>query len=544
MENFATFVIIILGVITPIFLITFRLIFKKSLVFRIVAVIIFLIDVISILSFLNGAGTDTKDMIWMGPLGSSLIVVGFFIIIRSVKKLSVLTAKIEVVAAGDFNVEIDNSIIKRNDEIGSVAKALRLMLKDYKKNISIMTKVSQGEIESAKKIIKENKIKNDFDKSINEMVNDYLKNMNIVTKVSQGDIVSAKEIISNNKLRTDFDKSINEMVNDISNSIEIAKNTANGKLHEISTLVNKDHKLNFALYKMQEKLNNIVNQIRISSFQITDAGEQLSSISEQLAQRANEQAATTEEIASSMEEIFSTIAENTKNAQITNEIVNEAAENIKSGNKVFEKTVKQVFKITEKTNIISEIAEKTDVLAINAAIEATKSRKNGKGFGVVAKEIRKLAESSKVASKEISKITKRSMKIAVNAGKELKHTVPKIVESSELVRSISNSSKEQETSLQFVNNSIQQLTSITNGNSAAAEEMSSSAEELSAQAVQLNNLISFFKTKPNINKQNNFLNKVRTEQKEEKFESKGFILKFDNENEEKDSIKDIEYENY
>ena len=112
---------------------------------------------------------------------------------------------------------------------------------------------------------------------------------------------------------------------------------------------------------------------------------------------------------------------------------------------------------------------------------------------MVAKEVRQLADKSKIASEEISELSESGQEISKKAGEKLERIIPEIMESVELVRNIVLASKEQQIGVGAINNSIQQLTEITNENSASAEEMSASAEELSAQAEQLKSLISVFK---------------------------------------------------
>ena len=233
--------------------------------------------------------------------------------------------------------------------------------------------------------------------------------------------------------------------------------------------------------------------IKDSSEQIFKASEQLSSSSQQISQNANEQAATTEEVASSMEEILAMIDSNSQNAELTGKSSAKSASKMRQSSDIFMQTINLVSKISKKILVISEIADKTDILSINAAIEAARAGEAGKGFSVVAHEIRKLADKTKTASDEITELAQTGQKISRIAGKKLTKTIPKIIKSAELVSNIVLASKEQQSGVEDINISIQQLTEITNENSSSAEEMSASAEELSAQAEQLNELISSFK---------------------------------------------------
>jgi methyl-accepting chemotaxis protein len=195
-----------------------------------------------------------------------------------------------------------------------------------------------------------------------------------------------------------------------------------------------------------------------------------------------------------MEEMVSNINQNSDNAIQTEKIALRASKDIDDSNAAVTITVDAMKKIADKISVIGEIAEKTDLLAINAAIEAARAGEQGKAFAVVAAEVRKLAESSQAAAKEIDELSKSSVRIADESGKLLQKIVPDIQKTATLVQEITASSLEQNSGASQINNAILQLNSVTQNNSAAAEEMSSSAEELASQAEQLSETISFFKT--------------------------------------------------
>ena len=247
-----------------------------------------------------------------------------------------------------------------------------------------------------------------------------------------------------------------------------------------------------SINEVNTNLKNIIHNINNTATAVSNASNQLNSASQDISSRANEQATTTEKVATSMEEILAMINSNSKNAEITEQSSKKSADDMKQSNEIFKKSINSVSEISEKISIISEIADKTDILSINAAIEAARAGEEGKGFSVVANEIRKLADKTKIASEEITKLSENGQDISKIAGKKLETAIPEIIKSAELVNNIVSAGKEQQISVENINLSIQQLTEISNENSASAEEMSASAEELSAQAEQLKELISVF----------------------------------------------------
>ncbi len=267
-------------------------------------------------------------------------------------------------------------------------------------------------------------------------------------------------------------------------------------------------KLYNSINKISQNLREIITNISKISASVFETSKELSYTSGNISERANQQAATTEEVASSMEEMTAIINSNTEIARDTGKITANSANKLEQSNKDFQETVKFVQNISKKTSIISDIAFQTNILALNASIQAAKAGKYGKGFAVVAQEVGDLAEKSKIASEEITELSEQGQKKSQKSAIEQTEIIPEILRSSELVNNIASASQEQQIGIETINNSIQELTEITNENSASAEQMSASASELSAKSEQLKNLISVFKI--DNSHQNKYISKENT----------------------------------
>ncbi len=240
-------------------------------------------------------------------------------------------------------------------------------------------------------------------------------------------------------LLIDLDKIVKTNVYIVDNAKKIAKGDLTVTLEKRS---DNDELLN-ALTEMVGKLNRIVQEILESARNVSTASTQFSSTTIQLAQGATEQAASAEEVSSSIEEMYATIQQNTENAVQTESIAFKASQGISDVASAAKQSLDATRQIADKIKVINAIAEKTDILAINAAIEAARAGEHGKGFAVVAAEVRKLAETSQRAAIEINELSASSLKMTEEAGGLMMQIIPEVQKTATLTQEIAAASREQ-----------------------------------------------------------------------------------------------------
>jgi methyl-accepting chemotaxis protein len=248
-----------------------------------------------------------------------------------------------------------------------------------------------------------------------------------------------------------------------------------------------------AMKTMSEKLVSIIVSIRSSAEGLVQSSEQIGSTSQNLSQAATQQAATVEETSASVEQISAAVAQNSDNARATDGIASSSAKTAAQGGEAVRETVLAMRQIAEKISLVDEIAYQTNLLALNAAIEAGRAGEHGRGFAVVAAEVRKLAQRSQEAAKDIGTVAGQSVALAERAGSLLDEMLPGIRKTADLVQEISAASSEQSTGLNQINAAVSQIAQTTQVNASAAEELNATAEEMSNQAIQLQEMMEFFR---------------------------------------------------
>lgn len=252
-------------------------------------------------------------------------------------------------------------------------------------------------------------------------------------------------------------------------------------------------RLTEATNKTVAKLAAIINEVRSSAEALSSASEEISATAQSMSQATSEQAASVEESSASIEQMSSSINQNAENSKVTDGMATQATTQAIDGGQAVKGTVAAMKSIAGKISIIDDIAYQTNLLALNAAIEAARAGEHGKGFAVVAAEVRKLAERSQVAAQEIGELASGSVEMAERAGKLLDEIVPSIKKTSDLVQEIAAASDEQSVGVGQINTAMSQLNQITQQNASASEELAATSEEMSGQAIQLQDLMGFFK---------------------------------------------------
>ena len=329
-----------------------------------------------------------------------------------------------------------------------------------------------------------------------------------------GDIILSKEDMAAleklSQIRDETGQCIGATLSLIEHITNIAK-----KLETVSTgdltvnveLLSQKDVMGKSLQRLVDNLNNMFGEINDSTNQVSAGSREIAHGAQLLAQGSTEQSASIEELLSSITEIAERTKANAATADKTSKLSVTIKENAEKGSRQMDDMIKAVSDINEASKSISkiiktidDIAFQTNILALNATVEAARAGQHGKGFAVVAEEVRNLASKSAGAAKDTGNIIQNSMekaefgaRIAGETAASLSDIVVGINESSGLIAEIASASEQQSLGISQINTGIDQVAQVVHQISATAEESAAASEEMSGNSDVLLQHITQFK---------------------------------------------------
>lgn len=306
---------------------------------------------------------------------------------------------------------------------------------------------------------------------------------------------------------TSLVEGLRTIINDISYLLtELANQNLNIHTKHEEAYVGSFQNILLSMRHMKEQLNDIMCQVNHSAEEVSSASVQLSTSAQNLSQGTIEQSGSVQELASRISEISEQAKSTASSAVALRSQTHQTGEEISQCNQQMEKLMDAINKIQTASDeigkilkTIEDIAFQTNILALNASVEAARAGNAGKGFAVVAQEVRDLAGRSAEAAQSTSTLIGHSTE-AVHIGTEIADHTAKIL--SEVVNSIQSVvasidniaavSNEQSDAVWQVSEGINQIAIVVQSNSTTAQESASASEHLSTEAVGLKQLVDQF----------------------------------------------------
>lgn len=387
-------------------------------------------------------------------------------------------------AEGDVSVVIE---ARSNDEIGRLMQSMGRMVGYLRDMAGTAGAIARGNVAAT---VTPRSARDAFGMAFAEMVDSLRQMVSISERVAQGDLDVRVEPRGADDA---IGRALGSMTGYLREMAEVATSISEGNVSVNVAPRSDADNFGRAFVSMTERLTEVTTALRSGAEAISAAAAQVAGSAQLLSGGTRDESAAIQTTIAHLERMNTLIARTAENGQEMKRITDYGAQSITQSGEAMRETVAMMRDILERITIMDEIANETNVLSLNALIEAARAGDHGRGFSVVATEVRELASRSQAAAEGIRTLARKSQNITRNSETLVAGLLQSTRQTTEIVQQVSAASTDQATGIAEVNEAMKQVDGVTGRNALAAEDLAATAQEMAAQADALHNLVQFFR---------------------------------------------------
>jgi len=287
----------------------------------------------------------------------------------------------------------------------------------------------------------------------------------------------------------------------VEDSATTAERVASGDLESGAALRSggtaETERLQQALANMESRLRTILSDLQSAAEGLSQGAQQVSTSAQSLSLGTARQAASMEQSTASIQQMAASSSQNAELSRMTESLASQNASGARNGSERVRDTVVAMRKVIERASVIEDLAYQTNLLSLNAAIEAARAGDQGRGFAVVAAEVRSLSAKSTAASKEIRTVAATSIEVAERAAALIMDLVPTSEKTASAASEVASASAEQRSAAQQIGYAVAEIDAVTQATAAAAEQLAATADAITHQALRLRETAAYFRFSAN-----------------------------------------------
>ncbi|GEM_PF-3056583 len=428
-------------------------------------------------------------------------------VVQAIQRLSVAARH---VTSGKIDVSID---VNSQDEVGNLAESLREMIRIQRERAVAANRFSQGDLSAEVRTMADDDVLGNAMVRMKEKIQSMVGEIRLLASAAVEGRLGYRADVSRHggefaEIISGVNNTMSAVIGPINEASSVLERVA---AKDLTARVAGSYKgelvtMTVAMNTAVDNLDKALQLVVAGAEQVASASSQITGSSRSLSEGAGRQASTLQEVSSNLQEMAATTTQNESSAKEAHRLSAEAQTSVDHGMADMKRLSDAIARIKASSDstakivkTINEIAFQTNLLALNAAVEAARAGDAGRGFSVVAEEVRNLAMRSADAARSTSNLIEESVRNA-EAGVTINHDVVgslsqiagQVTAMRNALAEIAAASEQQSLGLHQVNTAVEQINQVTQQTAASAEECASAAFELNQEADEMKRMVSMF----------------------------------------------------